>query len=111
MTNSKFAFTIRVQIELLKTSEGGLSCAVGLIYRPLCVFPTDSREVVGMCQLELASPLAPGATAAALLGFDALVAERARELIARYPEFALEEGSQVIGSARVIDGSLYPHAN
>lgn len=103
MHESRIGLKLDVEVRLKPETQGDRSTPLVAGHRPLCVFTRDGDKVtIGLCELDLANPLETGMTGRATLAFDERVASRARELVRVGTQFELSEGSQVIGSARVL---------
>ena len=103
MHESRIGLKLDVEVRLKPQAQGGRSTPLVAGYRPLCVFTRNGDKVtIGLCELDMATPLEAGMTGRATLAFDERVALRVRELVRVGTQFELSEGRQVIGSARVL---------
>jgi hypothetical protein len=105
MMEPDIGVTLEVHIDLFPPEQGGLAVPIKSGYRPLCIVPTpDGRDVViGLCELELAEQLAPGASGDGRLAFSSGVSDDVKRFLSVGASFSLAEGGRSIGRAEVRD--------
>jgi len=103
MSGPTFGLTLDVSVDLLPTDGGGRIQPIASGYRPLCVIaaPDGDERIIGLCELRLDDPIAPGKSGGGRLRFDVAVSDDVRALLRVGSRFDLAEGAKRIGSAEV----------
>jgi hypothetical protein len=94
--------TLDLRLEVLATAAGGRSRPIVTGSRPLCILDGPAGQtVIGLCELRLERPIAPGESGIGRLSFAIDVSD---EIWARLPvgsRFTLAEGPWPIAAAEV----------
>jgi hypothetical protein len=103
MTRPGIGLELEVSVRLRATSEGGRRTAILGGYRPLSVLSQEdgSKVYVGLSELDLGEPIAPGTVGDGVLRFDRTVSDLVCRLVGRGSQFELAEGTNVVGTAHV----------
>jgi hypothetical protein len=97
-----FGVTLDLQIDVRSTAAGGRSQAIVSGYRPLCAIGgPDGETTIGLCELQLDHPIAPGTSGIGRLSFDVAVSDEVRALLQVGSTFALVEGRHAVADAEV----------
>jgi hypothetical protein len=97
-----FGITLDLHLNVQSTSRGGRSRQIESGYRPVCLIEGPEGETqIGLCELVLDHPIAPGTSGNGRLAFDIAVAEEVRALVRVGSTFALMEGRNHVATAEV----------
>jgi hypothetical protein len=98
-----FGVTLELRLDARSPAAGGRSRAIESGYRPVCAIDgPDGETFIGLCELQLDHPIAPGTSGVGRLSFDGAVAEEVRALLQVGSQFALAEGRRRIAEAEVL---------
>ena len=102
MSPPQFGVTLDIRLDVRATDAGGPSRPIRDGYRPLCVIGGPHGEtLIGLCELRLNDPIAPGESGIGRLSFDASVLDRVLALVHVGSTFELAEGRTVVAAAQV----------
>jgi hypothetical protein len=94
--------TVHLSLDVRATEAGGRSRPIRDGYRPLCIIEgPDGETTIGLCELRLSEPIAPGNSGPGHLAFDLAVSDRVRGLLQVGSHFNLAEGGTVVATAEV----------
>lgn len=102
MPQPDFGVTLDLGIEMRATEADGRSRPIVNGSRPLCVIDGPAGQTtIGLCEIRLDRPIAPGESGNGRLSFDVAVSEEIRALLHVGSRFVLADGPRQIADAEV----------
>jgi len=102
MPQRDFGLTLDLRIAMRATDAGGRARPIDSGSRPLCVIDGPAGQtMIGLCEIDLDRPIAPGESGLCRLWFDVAVSDEIRALLQVGSRFSLADGTRPFADAEV----------